>query len=212
MKQYPVIMPGILMPENLVILTVSRVIELAHTNSAMTSTIQSNDVCHECGQEFVPKGCAPGYALAMPNTSDKFNQDTAVKICYDCCGKRDAVEMARTGRFTGYLVFEECNIQQFRNGDARKDESENGRWKILLAASYFGGKREIAVRNIRVANWPGTLEFKVAKMTVGHHNIAGTRYDVWFTVVNVETGCRENWHGVQYGENTMICRCRRLKS
>lgn len=57
-----------------------------------------------------------------------------------------------------------------------------------------------------VSNWPGTLRFPVYhEPRKGWHNIARTRYDVWFRANG------ENWHGVQYGDNTQICHCRRLK-
>lgn len=57
----------------------------------------------------------------------------------------------------------------------------------------------------KVSNWPNTLSLPVATRKVGRHNIAGFRYDVWF---NFEG---ETWHGVQFGDNTQICHCRRVK-
>jgi hypothetical protein len=54
-----------------------------------------------------------------------------------------------------------------------------------------------------VTNWPGTLRFPVAPRK-GKHNIAGSRYDVWFFFA-----CHM-WHGVQYGEWTQICHCKRV--
>jgi len=56
-----------------------------------------------------------------------------------------------------------------------------------------------------VSNWPGTLELP-AFYSKGKHNIAGTRYDVWF-----KCGGR-NWYGVSYGENTQLLHCRALKN
>ena len=58
-----------------------------------------------------------------------------------------------------------------------------------------------------VTNWPGTLRIPVKSRRVGRHNFAGSRTDVWF---NGPDG--ERWHGVQLGENSQICRCRRLKA
>ncbi len=55
-----------------------------------------------------------------------------------------------------------------------------------------------------VSNWPGSLCFQ-GKVKVGRHNIARTRYDVWFTDHNGNP-----WYGVQYGDNTMICHCRKI--
>ena len=58
-----------------------------------------------------------------------------------------------------------------------------------------------------VTNWPGTLKFHVRYQKAGNHNIAGRRTDVWFT----DSNGRE-WHGVQLGNYSQICRCRRLKA
>jgi hypothetical protein len=59
-----------------------------------------------------------------------------------------------------------------------------------------------------VTNWPGSLSFPIrGKVIKGHHNIAGTRYDVWFYVPND----KYLWHGIQYGDNTQICHCKRTK-
>jgi len=58
--------------------------------------------------------------------------------------------------------------------------------------------------NAELSNWPGS--FKLAgRYHKGRHNMARFRYDVWF---NFEG---QNWHGVQYGDNTQICHCRRVK-
>jgi hypothetical protein len=56
----------------------------------------------------------------------------------------------------------------------------------------------------KVTNWPGSLTF-MCGVKQGRHNIASTRYDVWFSD---HTGAQ--WHGVQYGEWTEICHCKRL--
>jgi len=54
-----------------------------------------------------------------------------------------------------------------------------------------------------VTDWTGELRFKVRHSRKGKHNIAGTRYDVWFNLDGYE------WWGVQYGEWTQVCHCRR---
>lgn len=56
-----------------------------------------------------------------------------------------------------------------------------------------------------ITNWPGTLKFNATCVRKGRHNIAGTRYDVYFRVNGAE------WHGVQYGENTQLLRCKRTR-
>ena len=55
-----------------------------------------------------------------------------------------------------------------------------------------------------VTNWPSSLEFR-ASVKVGHHNIAGKRYDAWFVFEGYY------WHGVKYGDNTEICHCKKTK-
>lgn len=57
-----------------------------------------------------------------------------------------------------------------------------------------------------LTNWPGTVRYRAGVKT-GRHNIAGRRYDVWF-----EGPDGKPWHGVTYGDNTQICRCKRVKS
>lgn len=57
-----------------------------------------------------------------------------------------------------------------------------------------------------VTNWPGSLSFRASYQKTGRHNIAGKRYDVWFTGPD-----GKHWHGYQVGDNTQICHCRRVK-
>ena len=57
----------------------------------------------------------------------------------------------------------------------------------------------------KISNWPGTLSLRAGYVRKGGHNIAGSRYDVWFNIDG------RNWHGVQYSENTQILHCRTIK-
>jgi hypothetical protein len=57
-----------------------------------------------------------------------------------------------------------------------------------------------------VVNWCETLKFKVNHTRTGKHNIARRRYDIWFTGPDGKP-----WHGIQYGDNTQICHCKRVK-
>lgn len=102
------------------------------------------------------------------------------KVCYACCGERNKKDMIETGKATLYLSAVRCSYAL-----------PNQKWNTLLA---------------RVSNWPSTLEFKVSANKAGRHNMAGTRYDVWFTGPD-----GREWHGVTYGDNTQICHCRRNK-
>jgi len=58
-----------------------------------------------------------------------------------------------------------------------------------------------------VTDWPGVLKFQVRHKRIGSHNLAGRRVDVWFT----DSDGRE-WHGVNYGHNSQLCHCRRLRA
>ncbi len=85
----------------------------------------------------------------------------------------------------------------------RADMVATGRATLYLVAET--GTRGVWT-NYAVTNWPGTLRFMVNLSKVGAHNIAGSRHDVWFTD---HTG--KKWHGVNYGSNSQICHCRRLR-
>lgn len=73
---------------------------------------------------------------------------------------------------------------------------EDGKYTLYLV------KRD---NGYHVVNWPSSLDIKVKSYKRGNHNLAGSRIDVWF---NFEG---EKWHGVQYGEFTQICHCKRIK-
>lgn len=57
-----------------------------------------------------------------------------------------------------------------------------------------------------ITNWTGGISIEPFRVRIGRHNIARTRYDVWFTFES------QSWHGVQYGEMTQICHCHRIKA
>jgi hypothetical protein len=76
--------------------------------------------------------------------------------------------------------------------------------KATLYLSYNG--QGVLSNAGRVTNWSGTLIFN-ARVRIGRHNIAGKRYDAWFIGPNME-----KWHGVQYGDNTQICHCKRVSA
>jgi len=82
----------------------------------------------------------------------------------------------------------------------REQMRKDGRTTLYLVKETRNG-----LHLHKLTNWPGSLEIGVNYYRRGHHNIARTRYDVWFTFEGDE------WHGVQYGEMTQICHCRRLK-
>lgn len=54
-------------------------------------------------------------------------------------------------------------------------------------------------------NWPGSLRIPVWYIRKGRHNMAGVRYDFQFMFEG------QKWHGTQYGDNTQIAHCKRMK-
>lgn len=101
--------------------------------------------------------------------------------CYACCAEQDKAHMREHGKICLYLTTKPDQDGQI----ARRDS--------------FG-----KYGDAKITNWPSSLEFK-GRYRKGSHNMAGSRYDVWFTFENT------NWHGVQYGENTQIVHCKRIK-
>lgn len=57
-----------------------------------------------------------------------------------------------------------------------------------------------------ISNWPGSLKFRTGPIRKGRHNMARVRYDTWFTGPD-----GKEWHAVQYGDNTQIAHCKRVK-
>jgi hypothetical protein len=83
--------------------------------------------------------------------------------------------------------------------DDRDSMLSSGRATLYLTGNRADG--------YKVTNWPGSLSFPVHYAKHGRHNIARSRVDVYFVGPDGNT-----WHGVQYGENTQICHCRRTKA
>lgn len=102
------------------------------------------------------------------------------KFCYDCCAALTLAGMRESGRGILYLV-----------------EREMPDWK------HFHKKYE-------VTDWPGCLVFPVTEYTVGRHNLAGSRIDVWFFDKS-DPDNWQKWHGVNYGDNSQLLHCRRVK-
>lgn len=55
-----------------------------------------------------------------------------------------------------------------------------------------------------LSNWPGTFKISLHYIREGRHNIAGKRYDTWFTFKG------SNYHAVQYGNNTQIAHIKKV--
>lgn len=139
---------------------------------------QLQNTKHEEGVQFRCSQCkAVKPVQTSGGTGYGYNKDKDA-ICYACCGVNDLEEMMTQGRITLYLTCEPAHHLQRPEGRNRKG---------------------------KVSNWPGTLSFD-CYTTVGYHNIARTRYNVWFWGPD-----GHRWYGVTYGEYTQICRCKRTK-
>lgn len=62
-----------------------------------------------------------------------------------------------------------------------------------------------------VTDWPGILRFTVHSRSQGKHNWGIPRYDVWFNGPDEQGGYTARWWGVQYGDNTQVCHCKRVR-
>jgi len=74
---------------------------------------------------------------------------------------------------------------------------EHGKIALYLVQDKTGSNR--------ITNWPNSLSFPVNHIRKGRHNIASCRYDCWFSFEG------QQWHGVQFGDNTQIIHCKRIK-
>lgn len=145
--------------------------------------------CNDCG-EVKPLHTSGGTGYGITTRGKR-----QVKICYECCGKRDRKYMETSDRIMLYL-------SKIDHGGGycaldRKDEH--------IRRTSYAKYLETNSHHWEVSNWPGTLKFRCQEKK-GRHNIAGTRHDVWFTDHQ-----GNEWWGVQYGEWTQICHCRKLK-
>lgn len=134
-----------------------------------------------------------------------------------------ALETAPVARETSFLCTV-CNVEKPANTDgittgyginrdgskvcyeccAEIDKAEMVKHgTIVLYLTY--DEKMVQYGDGKVSNWPASLEFK-ARVKKGKHNMAGNRYDVWF-----RDHTNRLWHGVQYGDNSQLCYCKRLK-
>ena len=75
---------------------------------------------------------------------------------------------------------------------------DNDRITLYLAKNGSG--------TYEITNWPGSLRYSAGTPIIGKHNMAGIRRDVWFKDI-----CGNWWWGVQYGNDSEICHCKKLK-
>lgn len=114
-------------------------------------------------------------------------------VCFDC---NKTIEVNKTGNgASGYAIVEKERWVCYDCCAARDRKYMEKNGKISL---YWDGKK--------ITNWPGTLSFNPTARKRGKHNMARTREDVWFIGPD-----KKPWHGTQYGQNTQIIHCQRVK-
>lgn len=119
------------------------------------------------------------------------------EICADC-----DQEIWTGGRSAGYGLFWDAGERRTICPDCcavreRQQMDETGKAILYLCRNTDG--------QWRVTNYLGTLVYPVQTFRKGRHNVAGTRYDVWF-----RDHAGRIWHGVQYGEWTELTHCKRI--
>ena len=117
-------------------------------------------------------------------------------VCVDCSQEKIHVDSLTTGYGIDRAGNKVCYACCGKRDSA--DMSATGRAVLYLTDGPEG---------LVVSNWPGSLKYRVQYNRVGVHNLAGRRVDVWFT----DTDGRQ-WHGVNYGRNSQLCHCRRLRA
>jgi hypothetical protein len=158
----------------------------------LTTQQQLQETRHVEGVEFQCCQCkAVKPVQTSGGTGYGYNKQNE-PVCYDCCGENDRAEMIATGKAVLYLTCEPASKMRRANGLPFTPET-----------AREGSGRKTAGE---VTNWPGTLRLK-CHTQAGRHNIAGTRYDCWFTGPD-----GYEWHGVTYGEDNQLCRCKRTKN
>lgn len=149
-------------------------------NAVLTSEKELREAVHDGALSFKCGDCGQVKPVGMKGgTGYGYMPNSDKPVCYECCGKRDLADMEAGKPMTLYLQVSPLSI------------GGHGSWYRRTS-------------NCTLSNWPGTLKI-VGTCRKGAHNIASTRYDVWFTFAG------HNWHGVQYGENTQLCRCKVVK-
>lgn len=121
-----------------------------------------------------PHAACVGVGCSCPPKSETY-------ICYKCASDDEKERMRKTGVTTLYFMYNSpCNNIQHTNAGTNMTPSD-----------YI------------VSDWSGRFLIRPMNVQRGKHNIARTRWDVWFEFEG------RVWHGVQYGENTQLLHCKR---
>lgn len=173
-----------------------------------TDKYESNDTAEETFEDNLAlihsllSSARWGYTLELKSdVSPLLNKKLTVFLC-SVCGQHIEVDTLNSIT-TGYGCNDKHEPVCFAccAETDRKYMQEHGRISLYL----IGTMSSKGVSH-RVCNWPDSLSYPVLHHTTGRHNIAGTRYDVWF---KDEVGAY--WHGTRYGQNTDVVHCKRVK-
>lgn len=142
-----------------------------------------------------------GWQFVLTDDGKKICHACADKIVLDCGHTPSPHEAFSTGYGVDSKGKKSCYACCAEADKTRMIEDG----KIVLYLSHDAAPQISS--DYWVANWPGSLKFRVSYRKVSRHNMARTRDDVWFTGPD-----GKNWHGVQYGRNSQLCYCKRIKS
>ena len=118
------------------------------------------------------------------DTSGYGRDNSGAFYCPSCAAVLDHEAMLEHGQYHLYLV-------------ETREPRALSTWRYWLLPSDF-----------KLTNWNGLdCNYRIRTVKQGRHNIAGKRIDVWFTLPEDEYV----WHGVNYGNNSQVLRCKRTK-
>lgn len=120
------------------------------------------------------------------------------RLCDKCTALHAYKVLTETGKVNLYLTMHQTYSQP--------DDTKG--WK--LAQRPDGG--HFWYKDLKVEHGIPMLWFIPHIFKVGRHNLSRWRYDVSFWVPNWTTKKLDLWVGVNYGDNSQVCRCRRTKT
>lgn len=125
--------------------------------------------------------------------------DDGRKICHACADRR-VLDCGHTPSPHGNIT---TGYGTTRDGRRECYDCCAARERAAMIAT---GRATLYLTGDAVTDWPGKLRFPVGHVRKGRHNMARVRYDFRFSGPDGAT-----WSGVQYGDNTQIAHCRRVK-
>lgn len=116
--------------------------------------------------------------------------------CTEC---KETFEIKKGELTTNYGMDKNNDLFCYPCCGKRDEETMRETGKAILYLTSKDGEQAY------VSNWPGTLKINVPCVKKGRHNWGINRYSFWFQFDGYW------WYGVQYGDNTQICHCKKTK-